>query len=201
MRRLIASLAMFFAFAAHAAPALVDDVLAHLSKHQAVRADFTQTRDNPALAAPQVSHGELLFAVGHGMFWHTREPYDDTLVFTAGGTSRVDAQGHAQRVRDVNRGIGQVTAMLQGLLAGRSDEAARQFDIAADGDVAHWTLRFTPRQSRMARVLKDIALKGGEFLDGIEVTMANGETTRIQFANTRDAGEPSAVEAKLLGIP
>lgn len=201
MRRLIALAALLFACAGQAATVRVEDVLAHLSKHATVRADFTQTRENPALATPQVSRGELLFVVGHGMLWHTREPYDDTLVFTADGTSRVDAQGKAQRVRDVNRGIGQVTAMLQGLLAGRSEEAARQFDIAADGDLAHWTLRFTPRQSRMARVLKTIALRGGEFLDGIEVDMANGETTRIDFSNTRDAGMPGAVEAKLLGIP
>lgn len=201
MRRLIALVALLFACTAQAAPALVDDVLAHLAKHPTVRADFTQTRENPALAEPQVSKGELLFVVGHGMLWHTREPYDDTLVFTAGGTSRVDAQGNAQRVLDANRGVGQVTSMLQGLLAGKSDEAARQFDIAADGDTTHWTLRFTPRQSRMARVLKSIVLTGGEFLDGIDVNMANGESTRIAFADTRDAGTPGPIEAKLLGIP
>lgn len=201
MRRLIALFALCLAFGASAAPATVDAVLAHLATHRAVRADFTQTRENPALAEPQVSRGDLLFVVGHGMLWHTRTPYDDTLVFTAGGTSRADAEGRLQRVRDANRGVSQVTAMLQSLLAGRSDEAARQFDIAAEGDPDHWTLRFTPRQSRMAKVLQGIVLTGGEFLEGIDVNMANGERTRIDFARTRDAGTPGPIEAKLLGLP
>jgi outer membrane lipoprotein-sorting protein len=202
MRRLIAFFALLCVFAAHAqTPTLTDDVLGHLSKHPQVRAEFTQSRENPALAEPQLSHGDLLFVIGHGMVWHTRDPFEDTLVFASGDTSRLNAQGKLERVRDGNRGVSQVSGMLQSLLAGKSDDAMRQFTISAEGTPAHWTLHFVPRQARVAKVLAGITLKGDDFLQSIEVNLANGERTLITFANTRDAGPLTLVEAKVLGVP
>jgi outer membrane lipoprotein-sorting protein len=202
MRRLIAFFALLCVFAAHAqTPTLTDDILGHLAKHPQVRADFTQSRENPALAEPQLSHGDLLFVIGHGMVWHTRDPFEDTLVFTSGDTSRLNAQGKLERVRDGNRGVSQVSGMLQSLLAGKSDEAMRQFTISAEGTPAHWTLHFVPRQARVAKVLAGITLKGDDFLQSIEVNLASGERTLITFANTHDAGSLTLVEAKVLGIP
>jgi outer membrane lipoprotein-sorting protein len=203
MRRLIALFALLCAAtAAHAqaVPPLVDDILAHLGKHQQVRAEFTQSRANPDLAEPQVSKGDLLFVVGKGMIWHTREPFEDTLVLTSGDARRLNAQGKLERVRDGNRGVSQVSGMLQGMLAGKADEAARQFTITAEGTVDNWTLHFVPKQARVARVLAGITLKGDAFLEGIEVNLASGEKTTITFANTRDAGELSAQEAQVLGV-
>jgi outer membrane lipoprotein-sorting protein len=202
MRRLIALFALLCAFTAHAqSPTLTDDILGHLAKHPQVRAEFTQSRENPALAEPQLSHGDLLFVIGHGMVWHTRDPFDDTLVFTSGDTSRLNAQGKLERVRDGNRGVSQVSGMLQSLLAGKSDDAKRQFTITADGTVGHWTLHFVPRQARVAKVLAGITLKGDDFLQSIEVDLASGERTVITFANTRDAGALTPLETRVLGIP
>lgn len=202
MRRLITFFALLCAFAAHAqSPALTDDVLGHLAKHPQVRAEFTQSRENPALAEPQLSHGDLLFVIGHGMVWHTRDPFEDTLVFTSGDTSRLNAQGKLERVRDGNRGVSQVSGMLQSLLAGKSDDAARQFTIRAEGTPEQWTLHFVPRQARVAKVLAGITLKGDAFLQSIEVNLASGERTLITFANTRDAGSLTPVESKVLGLP
>ena len=202
MRRLIAFFALFCAFAAPAqSPALTEDILGHLAKHPQVRAEFTQSRENPALAEPQLSHGDLLFVIGHGMAWHTRDPFEDTLVFTSGDTSRLNAQGKLERVRDGNRGVSQVSGMLQSLLAGKSDDAKRQFTITADGTVEHWTLHFVPRQARVAKVLAGITLKGDDFLQSIEVDLASGERTVITFVHTRDAGTLTPMESKVLGIP
>jgi outer membrane lipoprotein-sorting protein len=202
MRRLIALFALLCSFGVHAqAPSLVDDVLGHLAQHQKVRADFTQSRENPALAQPQVSKGDLLFVIGRGMIWHTRDPFEDTLVLTSGNASRLTAEGKLERVRDGNRGVSQVSGMLQSLLAGKSDEAMRQFTITADGTKDRWTLHFVPRQARMAKVLAGITLKGDAFLQSIEVDLASGERTVITFANSRDAESLTPVEARVLGVP
>lgn len=202
MRRLLTLLALIFVTSVHAqAPSLANDILGSLSRHPQVRAEFSQSRENPALAEPQVSKGDLLFVIGHGMVWHTRDPFEDTLVLTSGDTRRLNAQGKLERVRDGNRGVSQVSGMLQSLLAGKSDEAARQFTITADGTIDHWTLTFVPRQARVARVLAGITLKGDAFLESIEVNLASGERTLITFTNTRDAGALTPVEAKVLGVP
>lgn len=195
---------VFIGSGAHAQandPALLKTVLAQLSSHASVRAEFTQSRENPALAQPQISRGQLLFVIGHGMLWQTHEPYAETLALTGTRTARIDAQGQLQTVRGGERGVSQVSQMLQSMLAGKPDDALRQFDIQTQGTPSQWVLRFVPKQSRMARVLSGIELDGGSFLQGIRVDLQNGETTRIRFTDTRDAGTLSALETRALAIP
>lgn len=203
MRRLIATVAVWLAVfsCAHAADAdLLKHVLAQLAQHAQVRASFTQTRENPALAQPQVSQGQLLFVTGHGMLWQVVSPYAETMALTRGRATRVDAMGRAVSTGN-DRGVAQVSQMLDGLLAGQQDEALRQFSVEAEGSLQQWTLRFTPRQSRMARVLRKIELQGDAFLQVIRVDMQSGESTDIRFDQTRDAGPLSEPERLALGMP
>lgn len=179
---------------------LLPQVLAELGRHPAVRADFVQTRSNPALAQPQTSRGQLLFVLGHGMLWQTRRPYAETLAFTGRHAARIDAQGQPHPMRGA-RGMDRISQMLQSMLAGQLDEVLRQFEVAATGTPAHWTLRFTPRQQRVAHVLESITLEGDAYLQGIHVTMHDGGATDIRFAHARDAGPTSALEKRALGLP
>jgi outer membrane lipoprotein-sorting protein len=185
---------------AQADDALLQNVLAELGKHAAVRADFTQTRSNPALDKPQVSEGRLLFVLGHGMLWQTTAPYQETLALTGNRSARINADGHATAMRG-DRGVSQVSQMLQGLLGGKLDEAQRQFNVEASGTPAQWTLRFTPKQQRMARVLGNITLHGDDYLQGITIAMQDGSDTAIRFDHTRDAGPLAALEKRALGLP
>ncbi|WP_266170229.1 LolA family protein [Dyella subtropica] len=202
MRRLIALFLCWFAVGVHAQQStLLQNVLNELGNHATVRAAFTQSRENPALAQPQVSQGQLLFVVGHGMLWQVTEPYRETLALTGGRTARIDEQGQSQTVRGGDRGVAQVSQMLQSMLSGKQDDALRQFDIDAQGSLSHWTLRFTPRQERMGRVLRRIELGGDQFLQSIRVEMQNGESTQIRFSETRDAGPLTVLEKRALGMP
>nr|WP_283255988.1 outer membrane lipoprotein carrier protein LolA [Dyella humicola] len=201
---MIAALLCWFAFGlpAHAQDAnLLQHVLDELGSHTSVRAAFTQSRENPALTQPQFSRGELLFVVGHGMLWQVTEPYRESIALTGARTLRIDEQGQLQSVRGGDRGVAQVSQMLQSMLSGKPDDALRQFAVEAQGTPAHWTLRFTPRQERMARVLRRIELDGDQFLQGISVELASGESTTIRFAHTRDAGPLSALEKRALDVP
>jgi len=180
--------------------ALLQHVLAELGRHAAVRADFTQTRSNPALDKPQVSQGRLLFVLGRGMLWQTVSPYRETLALTGGRTARIDADGYAHPMRS-ERGISQVSQMLQGMLGGKVDEALRQFSVTASGTPARWTLRFVPKQDRVARVLGNISLEGDDYLQGITIAMQDGARTEIRFVHTREAGPLAALEKRALGLP
>lgn len=203
MRRLIVLLCLCLVAplaAAQANDTLLHTVLTELGKHTAVRAEFTQTRDNPALAKPQVSEGRLLFVLGHGMLWQTTTPYAETLALTGNRTARIDADGRSQAMRG-ERGVSQVSQMLQGLLSGKLDEALRQFSVTAYGTPGQWTLEFVPKQERMARVLGSITLSGNDYLQGITIAMQDGARTAIRFSHTRDAGALDALEQRALGMP
>jgi outer membrane lipoprotein-sorting protein len=183
-----------------ASPDLLHSVLAELSQHTAVRASFTQQRQSPALAQPQTSSGQLLFVTSRGMLWQVQQPYQETLALTGSRTTRIDASGHAQAVRN-ERGVSQISQMLQSMLAGQLDAVIKQFNVSVDGTTAQWTLHFTPKQSRVAQVLRSIQLDGGAFLQGIRIDMQDGTQTVIRMTDTRD-GEPlSAPEKQALGLP
>jgi outer membrane lipoprotein-sorting protein len=179
---------------------LLHGVLAHLSQHTAVRASFTQERKNPALTQPQNSSGQLLFVAGHGMLWQVQQPYQQTLALTDSKTMSIDAAGHTQPVRN-ERGVSQISQMLQSMLAGQIDTVTRQFNVTADGTAAQWTLHFTPKQARVAQVLQSIALDGGTFLQGIHIAMHDGTQTDIRMTGARDAGPLTTLEKQALGLP
>nr|WP_239538477.1 outer membrane lipoprotein carrier protein LolA [Dyella mobilis] len=175
-------------------------VLNQLNQHAAVRAAFTQQRKNPALTQPQTSSGQLLFVAAHGMLWQVQQPYQETLALTGNRVARLDARGNAQPVRN-ERGVSQISQMLQSMLAGQLDAVMRQFNVSAEGTAAQWTLHFTPKQARVAQVLRDIQLDGGAYLQGIRIDMQDGAQTDIRMTDTRDAGPLGELEKRALGLP
>ncbi|WP_230474623.1 LolA family protein [Dyella monticola] len=179
---------------------MLHSILSELSQHTAVRAGFTQQRQNPALTQPQTSSGQLLFVTGHGMLWQVQQPYQQTLALTGTRGVSIDNNGTMHPVRS-ERGVSQIAQMLQGMLSGRLDTVTRQFTVSVDGSAAQWTLHFTPKQARVAQVLKGIELDGGAFLQRIRITMQDGTQTDIRMTDTRDAGPLSALEKHALDLP
>ena len=188
------------AHAQDSSPDLLHNVLAQLSQHTAVRASFTQERKNPALTQPQNSSGQLLFVTGHGMLWQVQQPYQQTLALTGSKTMSIEATGRAQPVRH-ERGVSQISQVLQSMLAGQIDPVLRQFNVSAAGTTAQWTLHFTPKQARVAQVLRGIELNGGTFLQDIHIDMQDGTQTNIHMTDARDAGSLTALEKTALGLP
>lgn len=186
--------------AAAAEPNLLNTIMGSLAQHASVRAEFTQARSNPALAKPQESSGKLLFVLGHGMLWQTTQPFQESLALTGSHTARLGADGRFARVRDA-RGVSQVSQMLQSLLAGKPDQILRTFAVQSSGSIEHWTLVFTPKQARMAKILSGITLTGDAFLEGIRIDLHDGSATDITFSDTRDAGPLDTAEKSALDLP
>ena len=158
--------------------------------------DFTIRADN---LAKVYRSGETELVIFRGLQLSVEQ--GESLALTGARTARIDEHGQLQSVRGSDRGVAQVSQMLQSMLSGKPEDALRQFEVEARGTPAHWTLRFTPRQERMARVLRRIELDGDAYLQGVRVELASGENTHIHFADTRDAGPLSALEQRALGIP
>lgn len=181
-------------------PDVLKDVLDQLGQHRAVRASFTQKRQNPALTQPQISSGQLLFVAGRGMLWQVQQPYPQTLALTGSKTFSIDPAGRIQPVRN-ERGVSQISQMLQSMLAGQLDTVTRQFNVGASGSAGNWTLRLTPKQARVAQVLRGIQMDGGAFLQDIQIDMQDGTQTHIHMTDARDAGPLTVLEKQALGLP
>ncbi len=184
-------------------PALVSQIASHLAQARGVRAQFTQTQTLAAMKQPLVSTGSLLFFRERGVIWQIDTPYKATYVITDAGVAEVDANG--QRVTSHSaqgtRGVAQVSKMMRAMLGGDLSALYSQFDVQAEGSAAQWRMQLTPNQPQIAQSIKGLQMNGGDYLQSLRITLANGDVTKLDFAKSVAVTEPTPAERGLLGAP
>ncbi len=185
--------------AATADAGLVARIAAQLAGKAGVRAQFRQTQTLAALSAPLVSTGTLVFARDRGVIWHTETPYRVTYVIGDKRVIKIDASGRRSTNGASRGGIAQVSQMMRAMLGGDLSALYSQFDVAADGTPARWRLSLTPNQPQLAQAVKSLRMEGGAFLSMLEITAANGDTTRIDFSASEGIDALAPAEQALFG--
>jgi outer membrane lipoprotein-sorting protein len=181
---------------------LVQQITGKLAQAKGVRAQFTQTQTLSAMNRPLVSTGLLLFFRERGVLWQIDTPYKAIYVITDAGVSEVNAAG--QRVntnvpQQGARGVAQVSKMMRAMLGGDLSALYSQFDVKAEGTPLQWRMQLTPNQPQLAQAIKGLQMEGGDFLKTLRITLANGDVTQIEFANSRAVDELQQSERTLLG--
>ncbi|WP_321784262.1 outer membrane lipoprotein carrier protein LolA [Paraburkholderia sp. J94] len=191
------------ASASDADAALVSQIAARLAQTKGVRSHFTQTQTLAALKTPLVSTGSLLFFRDRGVIWQIDRPYKKTWVMSDSGMTVLDATG--QRVANGGaqgaRGAAEIAKMMRAMLGGDLSGLYTQFDVQARGTPARWQMRLVPRQPQIAQALRGIEMDGGEFLQGLRITLANGDVTQYAFSGSTPVSELAPADQKLFGTP
>jgi outer membrane lipoprotein-sorting protein len=182
-------------------PALVSQIAAHLAEAKGVRAQFTQTQTLAAMKQPLVSSGTLLFYRERGVIWQIDMPYKATYVITDAGVTQVDAMGRRVSAHSAQgtRGVAQVSKMMRAMLGGDLSALYSQFDVQAEGSAAQWRMRLTPNQPQIAQSIKRLEMDGGDYLQSLRITLANGDATKLEFTKSTAVSEPTVAERSLLG--
>ena len=184
-------------------PALVSQIAAHLAQAKGVRAQFTQTQTLAAMKQPLVSTGSLLFFRERGVIWQIDKPYKATYVITDAGVAEVDANGQRVTTHSAQgtRGVAQVSKMMRAMLGGDLSALYSQFDVEAQGSAAQWRMQLTPNQPQIAQSIKGLAMSGGDYLQSLRITLANGDITQLDFTKSAAVSDLTAAERGLLGAP
>lgn len=182
---------------------LVSQVAGHLAQAKGVRAQFTQTQTLAAMKQPLVSTGSLVFFRERGVIWQIDTPYKATYVITDSGVSEVNANGQRTNTNSGNgvRGVAVVSRMMRAMLGGDLSALYAQFDVHADGTPAQWRMQLTPNQPQLAQSIKGLEMSGGDYLQALRITLANGDVTRIDFANSAAVTELPPADRTLFGAP
>jgi outer membrane lipoprotein-sorting protein len=182
---------------------LVSQIAGHLAQAKGVRAQFTQTQTLSAMKQPLVSTGSLVFFRERGVIWQIDTPYKATYVITDTGVSEVSANGQRTNTNSSNgvRGVAQVSRMMRAMLGGDLSALYAQFDVHADGTPAQWRMQLTPNQPQLAQSIKGLEMSGGDYLQALRITLANGDVTRIDFANSVAVSELPPADRTLFGAP
>ncbi|MBN3766749.1 outer membrane lipoprotein carrier protein LolA [Burkholderia sp. Ac-20365] len=181
--------------------ALVSQVASRLAQAKGVRAQFTQTQTLSAMKQPLVSTGTLVFSRERGVIWRVDTPYKATYVISDAGVTEVDANGKRINTKSAQgvRGVAQVSKMMRAMLGGDLSALYSQFDVDAQGTPSQWKLELKPNQPQLAQSIKGLQMTGGEFLQTLRITLANGDVTQIEFAKSEAISELAPNERTLLG--
>jgi outer membrane lipoprotein-sorting protein len=184
-------------------PALVSQIASHLAQAKGVRAQFTQTQTLAAMKQPLVSSGALLFFRERGALWQIDTPYKATYVINDAGVTQLNAAGQRVSTRSAQgaRGVAQVSKMMRAMLGGDLSALYSQFDVQAEGTPAQWRMRLRPNQPQIAQAIRSLEMDGGDYLQSLRITSANGDVTRLDFTNSVAVTEPAPAERSLLGAP
>jgi hypothetical protein len=176
-----------FAAPAASAPAADFVKLIHerLRAAPVLKGEFEQVKTLKGFKNPLVSRGEFLVARGQGVWWHTRQPFESTLVVTRTRLFTRNADGSANDLVDAQAepGLKQVNELIFSLLAADLDVLADKFAVAAQPvGAAGWTLVLTPRDADIARFLVRATLGGERDVQTVRIEEARGDATQIRFS-------------------
>jgi hypothetical protein len=163
-----------------------------------LKGEFDQSKILKGFRNPLVSHGEFLVARGQGVWWHTQQPFESTLVVTRSKLFTRAADGSANNLMDAQTepGLKQVNELVFSLLAADLDVLADKFTVdARPVGASGWTLTLTPRDPNLAKFLVRATLSGDRFVQSVRIDEARGDTTQIRFSHQAPAAALSAADA------
>ena len=196
MRR--AALALLAPAAILGAQALPGALTAQLKATPLLHAEFTQTRTLAALSRPLKSSGSLVVSRDKGVIWRLAKPMPLTLVVTPRGLVEVDRDGKkkTQASKDAPM-VAQMAGIMKSLLEGQWSALEGLFKVTSEtGPGGKWTITLSPRPSTRA-FLEGVRIRGGAFIDDIQVKEASGDTTELAFVNQRVDVPLSLAETQL----
>jgi hypothetical protein len=195
-RRLAFALAAACWLPAPAAPASTPDSAALvrqlLQVSPVLKGEFEQSKTLKGFRNPLVSHGEFVVARGQGVWWHTRKPFESTLVVTQTRLFTRAADGSTNNVLDAQTepGLREVNELVFSLLSADLDALAVRFTVVAQPvGATGWTMTLTPRDANLAKFLVQATLAGDRDVQSVRIDEARGDSTQIRFSHQA----PSAV--------
>jgi hypothetical protein len=203
MKRILAALtiAATLVGASQAATLAVAGVRQRLQLAPVLQGQFEQTKTIKGFRNALVSHGEFLVARGQGVWWHTQQPFEATLVVTRTRLFTRAADGTSANVMDAQAepGLRQVNELVFSLLSADLDALAERFEIDAQAvGATGWTLTLTPRDANVARFLAKATLTGDRFVQTVRIDEAHGDSTQIRFSRQTPSDALSPAEAARL---
>jgi hypothetical protein len=177
----------------------LSDIRARLDAHAVVRAEFVQTRTMTDLARPLVTRGRMVVWGAGGVIWQIEKPVRGTYVLRDDSTLEIAADGTrtVRSARD-DRGAARIGRVLRAVLKGDAKTLGEWFDAEPRVAGERWTLALTPRQGPLAFYVKSVQVAGAEFVQSVRIVEENGDTTQMQFHNSRSDTAPSDEERRLL---
>lgn len=164
------------------APAALDVVAARMQQTPVLRAVFNQEKSIKALRRPLKSSGQFIFAAGHGVYWHTQQPFETIFIISdAGIYQKSEGTEPMQISADKQPMIAEFNNIFAALFRGDREALEAGFDVHFQGSEQDWQLGLIPKSKTMRRVIDSLVVCGNQTVQTIFFNEAGGNQTLITF--------------------
>lgn len=189
---LIVALAVGVSFAATPdsarPPWTLERLLARIAAHGEGTARFVETRHLSVLTAPLKSSGLLRFRRPDFLEKQVLQPTEELLRVEGNRLTIDDGGPGSPKTMDLDD-YPQVLAMIASIRAPLTGDAAmlnRLFQISVGGSERRWLLALTPRDARVAELLRAVYIRGREdAITVIEIQQRNGDRSELRIEVVR----------------
>jgi hypothetical protein len=92
--------------------------------------------------------------------------------------------------------VAEVGRVFRSIVSGDRKTLIEYFRVSASGEPSKWELRLTPKD-KVAPFLKNVTVRGGQFIDHISLTEPSGDRTDLAFERQRADSALSDADARL----
>ncbi|HUY83453.1 MAG TPA: LolA-related protein [Steroidobacteraceae bacterium] len=149
------------------------------------RATFTETQRLAVLDRPIESAGELIYDAPGRLEERLRAPRRESLIVD--GDRMIVERGGRRRVLALSRSDGLATLIgsLRATFAGDEAALGREFFVAFQGDIDHWSMRLEPRSAALAGRVAAIRIDGARgTLRRIVIRGTNGDRSVMRLSES-----------------
>lgn len=171
---------------------------ARLSRADIVRAEFHQEKLLRALKRPLVTEGKMLYVAGQGVVWQIIEPYEAFVLIAPGRLVEWDGTGEKTETAGGDNPFFRAWAdVILAMLSGDLDALRQHFDLSPVARESGWELSLQPKSEQLRRAISSVRVHGDDFVEGLEINDARGDSTTIQF--DRISTEPAELDTEERG--
>ena len=163
-----------------------------LARPEVIHGNFIQEKHLRALPQPLTSKGTFVLAKNHGLLWLLKTPLQQDYRITAKGIARRD--GIVWQMLPGKSAGAEQNRLFLAVLQGDSSGLQRDFELALTGTAQQWQLHLTPRSLLLKQVFTRIDISGGQFVERIELSETQGDSTVLRMPESRSAAALSDAE-------
>ncbi|MFO1418901.1 MAG: LolA-related protein [Methylotetracoccus sp.] len=169
-------------------PWTLERLLARIAPHDEGTARFSETRYLSVLTAPLKSSGVLRFRRPDFLEKQVLRPTKELLRVEGNRVTLDDGGGGSPRTMDLDD-YPQILAMIASIRAPLTGDVAmlnRLFQVSVGGSERRWLLALTPRDARVAELLRAVYIRGREdVITAIEIQQRNGDRSEMAIEVVR----------------
>jgi hypothetical protein len=162
----------------------LEQLMRELSQREHARAGFVETRYLRLLSQPLTRRGTLVYSPPDRLEKRTVAPIEEVLIVDG---DRVSIEIAARGIRR-SLSLQQQPALwgfvesLRATLRGDLEALRRFYSVGLDGDSGKWRMSLTPIEPRMAALIREIRIGGGDgAVRSLDIVDARGDRSQMQI--------------------